>query len=115
MKRFSLIALALLTGPAFAAQGITFPYQMHFACSLVITGNPQPAPDVYIAINSNSGAMTIQRPGFEKFYAKQHNPFTWEEMNVEEGYEGEMFVLFDKGEMSISQGGQLMQKCVEVN
>ena len=60
MKRFSLIALVLLTGSAFAAtEGINFKYQKHYSCTWLFTGTPQQAPDLYTAVNANSGAIDL--------------------------------------------------------
>ncbi|EHZ8238420.1 hypothetical protein K6R49_003722 [Escherichia coli] len=115
MKRFPLIALVLLSaaGSAHAARGISFPHQKHYACTWVFTGTPQQAPDLYTAVNPNSHAMTLQRPGAEPYYSKQVTDDIWEEINPEPNQDAES-VRVTHGALDTYQGNMKISECVEV-
>ena len=116
MKRFPLISLVLLSaaGTAQAAQGISFPYRKHYACTWIVTGTPQQAPDLYTAVNPNSGAMSLQRPGAQVYYAKKITDDIWEEINPTPGQDAEDIRVRTDGVLDTYQGNTKISTCIEV-
>lgn len=115
MKRFSLMALILLASSASAAtEGINFKYQKHYSCTWLFTGTPQQAPDLYTAVNANSGAMSLQRPGAEVYYAKKITDDIWEEINPTPGQDAEDIRVRTDGVLDTYQGSMKISSCIEV-
>ncbi|AIR06601.1 MULTISPECIES: hypothetical protein [Cedecea] len=115
MKLTSLASLLILTTiPVTAAPGINFPYQKHYACTWLLTGTPQPAPDLYTAVNARSGAMTLQRAGSQVYYAKKIDNGIWQELNPEPNQAEEYIRVSPDGMLDTYQANIQMSTCIEV-
>ncbi|EKF2848407.1 hypothetical protein OYT40_002158 [Escherichia coli] len=114
--KLPFLALTLLVAaiPAQAAQGITFPYQKHYACTWVFTGTPQEAPDLYTAVNARSGAMTLQRVGAQVYYAKKVTDDIWQEINPMPNQDAEDIRVRSDGMLETYQGNTKISSCIEV-
>lgn len=115
MKQLFAVALVLLAGSASAAtEGVNFKHQKHYTCTWLFTGTATQAPDLFTAVNPNSGAMTLQRMGAQVYYAKKVTEGIWEEINPTPGQDAEDIRVRNDGVLDTYQGNTKISECIEV-
>lgn len=111
--RKTLCALFIVLCAAPAAYAAEAP-AAKFACVLHFNGKTTEAPAVYVKYNKTSHALTLQRQGFQEYYAEQLSKNLWQETAIEEGMAPEQFTFPEAGKMNIIQAGMVLQTCILV-